>query len=66
MDAVNPVETFKEQMARIVAGAIVLPRVSIGPDTIVGAGAVVTQNLPAGVIAYGNPARIHRDRRAGE
>ena len=31
---------------------------------MVGAGAVVTRDLPAGVVAYGNPARVVRDRRA--
>jgi sugar O-acyltransferase (sialic acid O-acetyltransferase NeuD family) len=48
------------------AGAIVTPRITIGARTIVGAGAVVTRDLPAGVIAFGNPARIHRDRRDDE
>jgi len=38
-------------------GAIVLPGVTIGADTVVGAGAVVTGDLPAGVVAVGNPAR---------
>ena len=38
-------------------GVIVLPGVSIGDDTIVGAGSVVTRDLPAGVIAVGAPAR---------
>lgn len=42
------------------AGAVVLPRVSIGENTVVGAGAVVLRDLPAGVIAVGNPARIVR------
>ena len=41
-------------------GVIVLPGVSIGPDTVVGAGSVVTQDLPAGVLAVGTPARIIR------
>ncbi len=41
-------------------GAIVLPGVTIGADTVVGAGAVVTRDLPAGVVAVGNPARIVR------
>jgi maltose O-acetyltransferase len=41
-------------------GAIVLPGVSIGEDTVVGAGAVVTRDLPAGVVALGNPARVTR------
>ncbi len=43
------------------AGALVLPGVSIGENTVVGAGAVVTRDLPAGVVAHGNPARIHRE-----
>lgn len=41
-------------------GVIVLPGVTIGADTVVGAGAVVTRHLPAGVVAAGNPARIIR------
>ena len=44
------------------AGAVVLPRIKIGRDVVVGAGAVVTKDLPDGVVAYGNPARIARDR----
>ncbi len=42
-------------------GAIVLPGVTIGEDTVVGAGAVVTKDLPPGVVAVGNPARIIRE-----
>jgi maltose O-acetyltransferase len=45
----------------LAGGAIVLPGVSIGRDTVVGAGAVVTRDLPAGVVAVGNPARIVRE-----
>jgi maltose O-acetyltransferase len=41
-------------------GVIVLPGVTIGEDTVVGAGAVVTRDLPAGVVAVGNPARAIR------
>jgi maltose O-acetyltransferase len=40
---------------------IVLPGVTIGADTGVGAGAVVTRDLPAGVLAVGNPARVVRE-----
>ena len=41
-------------------GVIVLPGITIGRDTVVGAGAVVTKDLPAGVVAVGNPARVLR------
>lgn len=37
--------------------AIVLPGVSIGDDCVIGAGAVVTKDVPSGTIAAGNPAR---------
>ncbi|MEJ7832085.1 MAG: sugar O-acetyltransferase [Nocardioides sp.] len=39
-------------------GVIVCPGVTIGADTVVGAGAVVTRDLPAHVVAVGNPARV--------
>jgi maltose O-acetyltransferase len=42
------------------SGAIVLPGVTIGENTVVGAGAVVTRDLPANVVAVGNPARVIR------
>lgn len=41
-------------------GVIVLPGVSIGDNTVVGAGSVVTKDLPANVVAVGNPARVIR------
>lgn len=42
-------------------GVIVCPGVTIGQDTVVGAGAVVTKDLPAGVVAAGVPARVRRE-----
>jgi maltose O-acetyltransferase len=42
-------------------GVIVCPGVTIGQDTVVGAGAVVTNDLPAGVVAAGVPARVMRE-----
>lgn len=39
-------------------GVIVCPGVTIGADTVVGAGSVVTRDLPSGVIAVGSPARV--------
>ena len=38
-------------------GAIILPGVSIGDDAVIGAGSVVTRDVPAGATAVGNPAR---------
>ena len=48
--------------AQIGMGANVLDGVSIGANTIIGAGAVVTRSIPDNVVAYGNPARIVRQR----
>jgi maltose O-acetyltransferase len=42
-------------------GVVVCPGVTIGADTVVGAGSVVTRDLPAGVVAAGNPARVLRE-----
>ena len=43
------------------AGAILLPGVTIGDDVVVGAGSVVTKDLPSGVVAVGNPCRVLRE-----
>jgi len=41
-------------------GAIILPGVTIGDGTTIGAGSVVTRDIPAGVVAAGNPCRVLR------
>jgi maltose O-acetyltransferase len=41
-------------------GVIVLPGVTIGENTVVGAGSVVTRDLPPAVLAVGNPCRVVR------
>jgi maltose O-acetyltransferase len=41
-------------------GVIVCPGVTIGADTVVGAGSVVVQDLPSGVVAVGSPAKVIR------
>lgn len=43
------------------AGAIVLPGVSVGDNSVIGAGSVVTKDIPAGVVAVGNPCRVIRE-----
>lgn len=43
------------------AGVIVLPGVSIGDNTVVGAGSVVTRDLPANVVSVGSPCRVLRE-----
>ncbi len=43
------------------AGAILLPGVTIGDNTVIGAGSVVTKDIPANVIAVGNPCRVLRE-----
>ncbi|HWE34459.1 MAG TPA: sugar O-acetyltransferase [Solirubrobacteraceae bacterium] len=47
--------------AWLAAGVIVLPGVSIGADAVVGAGSVVTNDLPAGHLCFGNPCRVVRE-----
>lgn len=44
-------------------GVIVCPGVTIGDDAVIGAGSVVTRDIPAGVVAVGNPARVTRSVR---
>ncbi|MET8513856.1 sugar O-acetyltransferase [Streptomyces sp. NPDC005077] len=47
-------------------GVIVCPGVTIGADTVVGAGSVVTKDLPSGVLAVGSPARVIHTLDPGE
>ena len=43
------------------AGAVILPGVTIGDNTVIGAGSVVTKDIPANVVAFGNPCRVQRE-----
>jgi acetyltransferase-like isoleucine patch superfamily enzyme len=47
--------------ARIGGGAILCPGIEIGEEAFVGAGAVVTKDVPPGVVVVGSPARVLRD-----
>lgn len=43
------------------SGVIVCPGVTIGENSVIGAGSVVTRDVPSGVLAVGNPCRVVRD-----
>ena len=43
------------------AGAVILPGVTIGDNSVIGAGSVVTHDIPANVVAVGNPCRVLRE-----
>ena len=43
------------------AGVIVMPGVTIGDNTVIGAGSVVTKDIPSGVVAVGNPCKVLRE-----
>lgn len=47
--------------ARIGGGAILCPGIEVGEEAFVGAGAVVTKDVPPRVVVVGNPARVLRD-----
>ena len=52
--------------ARVGAGAVLCPAVEIGEEAFVGAGAVVTRDVPARMLVVGNPARVVREVPAEE
>ena len=54
-------ETYIGKNCFIAVNVIVLPGVTIGDEVIVGAGSVVTKNIPSNCIVAGNPARIIRN-----
>jgi len=43
------------------AGALIMPGVTIGDNTVIGAGSVVTRDIPPNVVAVGNPCRVMRE-----
>jgi acetyltransferase-like isoleucine patch superfamily enzyme len=53
-------KTLVKKGASIGSGCTILANVTIGENAIVGAGSVVTRDVPPNCVAYGNPARVHR------
>ena len=47
--------------AWIGAGVVILPGITIGENAVIGAGSVVTKDIPANVIAVGNPCKVLRE-----
>jgi acetyltransferase-like isoleucine patch superfamily enzyme len=58
-------KTLVKKGASIGSGATILSKVTIGENAIVGAGSVVTKDVPANTIVAGNPIRIFREIREG-
>jgi acetyltransferase-like isoleucine patch superfamily enzyme len=52
-----------ETGAKVGSGSVVLAGVTIGEHALIGAGSVVTRDIPAGVLAYGHPARVQGEVR---
>ena len=53
-------KTLVKKGASIGSGSTILANVTIGENAIVGAGSVVTRDVPPNSVVYGNPARVHR------
>ena len=43
------------------AGALIMPGVTIGDNSVIGAGSVVTKDIPSNVVAVGNPCKVMRE-----
>jgi maltose O-acetyltransferase len=59
LEAAQPITV--EDNVWLGGGVIVCPGVTIGENSVIGAGAVVTKDIPANVVAVGNPARVIRE-----
>ena len=43
------------------ANVVVLPGVTIGDNSVIGAGSIVTKDIPANVVAFGSPCKVYRE-----
>jgi acetyltransferase-like isoleucine patch superfamily enzyme len=58
------VPTLVKRGASIGSGSVLLCGITIGEDSMIGAGSVVTKDVPAGATVAGNPARLLKPRRS--
>ena len=57
---VQPASAYWEKLLDWSGRAILLPGVTVGDNTVIGAGSVVTKDIPADVVAVGNPCQVMR------
>jgi len=57
----NWTKTLVKKGASIGAGSVILPGITIGENSLIGAGSVVTKNIPSNEIWFGNPARPYKN-----
>lgn len=60
MEPASNIPVIIEDDVFIGAGTVILPGIKIGKNSVIGAGSIVTKDIPCDVIAYGNPAKIIR------
>ncbi len=56
----SPIPTYVKRRASIGTGAVLLGGITVGEGAVVGAGSVVTRDVPAAAVVAGNPARVLR------
>ena len=54
------------KFSAITLGVTIMDRLTIGSNTVVGSGSLITKSLPDDILAYGSPAKIIRNRNKGE
>lgn len=62
----KPKQTIIKNGASIGASAVILPGITIGENATIGAGSVVTRDIPSRSVAVGNPARVTRLKKTDE